>query len=199
MLYWFLSLNLLDNSCYIFVYKYRSLNQGSNYSIMVVASHSFNSTGHNWSITEWEAYAIKWAILKFDYFLCNRTFVIFTDHRLLTYMGQRESNNAKIQRWQEEISRLKFELEYVNQMFGPTCSAEVVVGKGQKHQPIPPLQAEYLRWKDLTCIYTFRHGVWMKSTALQLIPKTHAPQSTYCHKRMADAFFAHHSTSTIPT
>ena len=34
---------------------------------------------------------------------------------------------------------------------------------------------------------------------LQLIPKTHSPQGTYCHKRIADAFFAYHSTSTIPT
>ena len=34
---------------------------------------------------------------------------------------------------------------------------------------------------------------------LQLIPKTHSSQGTYCHKRIADAFFAYHSTSTIPT
>ena len=34
---------------------------------------------------------------------------------------------------------------------------------------------------------------------LQLIPKTHSSQGTYCHKRIADAFFACHSTSTIPT
>ena len=34
---------------------------------------------------------------------------------------------------------------------------------------------------------------------LQLIFKTHSSQGTYCHKRIADAFFAYHSTSTIPT
>ena len=33
----------------------------------------------------------------------------------------------------------------------------------------------------------------------QPIPKTHTPQSTYCHKRMVEVFFAYHSTSTIPT
>ena len=34
---------------------------------------------------------------------------------------------------------------------------------------------------------------------LQLIPKTQSPQGTYCHRRIADAFFAYHSTSTIRT
>ena len=34
---------------------------------------------------------------------------------------------------------------------------------------------------------------------LQLIPKTQSPQGTYSHKRIADAFFAYHSTSIIPT
>ena len=32
---------------------------------------------------------------------------------------------------------------------------------------------------------------------LLLIPKTNTPQSTYCHKRMADAFFTYHSISII--
>lgn len=81
--------------------------------IIAVASHTFNSTEQNWSTMERVAYAVKWAILKFDYFLRNRPFVIFTDHRSLTYLDQREFNNAKIQRWQEEISCYKFVLEYV--------------------------------------------------------------------------------------
>ena len=53
--------------------------------IIVVASHTFITTEQNWSTTEREASAIKWAIAKFDYFLLNRPFVIFTDHRLLTF------------------------------------------------------------------------------------------------------------------
>ena len=34
---------------------------------------------------------------------------------------------------------------------------------------------------------------------LQLILKTHSSQGIYCHKCIVDAFFAYHSTSTIPT
>ena len=70
-------------------------------NIIAVASRTFNPMEQNWSTTEREAYAIKWAILKFDYFLRNRPFVIFTDHRSLTYLDQREFNNAKMRRWQE--------------------------------------------------------------------------------------------------
>ena len=33
---------------------------------------------------------------------------------------------------------------------------------------------------------------------LQLLPKTYTPQSTYCQKRFAGAFFVYHRTSTIP-
>ena len=59
-------------------------------NIIAVASRTFNPTEQNWFTIEREAYAIKWAILKFDYFLRNRPFVIFTDYRLLTYLDQRE-------------------------------------------------------------------------------------------------------------
>ena len=66
--------------------------------IIAVASHTFNATERNWSTTEREAYAIKWAITKFDYFLRSRPFVVLTDHRSLTYLDRREFNNAKIRR-----------------------------------------------------------------------------------------------------
>ena len=33
----------------------------------------------------------------------------------------------------------------------------------------------------------------------RLIAHSQDPQSTYCHKRIVDAFFVYHSTSTIPT
>ena len=82
-------------------------------NIIAVTSRTFNPTEQNCSTTQREAYAIKWTILKFDYFLHNHSFIIFTDHRSLTYLDQREFSNAKIRRWQEEISCYKFVLEFV--------------------------------------------------------------------------------------
>ena len=81
--------------------------------IIAAASHTFNAMERNWSTTEREAFAIKWAILKYDYFLNGCTFIIFTDHKFLIYLDQRKFNYAKIRRWQEEISSHRFVLEYI--------------------------------------------------------------------------------------
>ena len=81
--------------------------------IVAVASRTFSPTEQNWSTTEREAFAIKWAILKFDYFLNSRTFVVFTDHKSLVYLDRRQFNNAKIRRWQEEMKAYKFVLQYI--------------------------------------------------------------------------------------
>ena len=169
--------------------------------IIAVASHTFNATEQNWSTTEWEAYAIKWAISKFDYFLRNRPFVIFTDHRSLTYLDQRIFNNAKIRRWQEEISCYKFILEFVE---GESNVWADMLSRSYRQQkiktpadPTPAGKVFQVEGSDLH-IYVLSWCLG-KIDSLQLIPKTHSPQGIYCHKRIADAFFAYHSTSTIPT
>ena len=162
--------------------------------ITAVASHSFNPMEQNWSTTEREAYAIKWAILKFDSFLRNHTFVVFTDHRSLTYLHQQEFNNAKIQCWQEEISCYKFMLEYV---------------EGQSNVEADMLSRSY-GWKETKTpadstlagrvfkVEGFCHGVWMKSTAYSSFPRP-TRHKVHMVTNMADAFFAYHSTSTILT
>ena len=81
--------------------------------IVAVASKTFSQTEQNWSTTEREAFAIKWAIKKFDYFLNGRTFVVFTDHKSLVYLDRRRFNNAKISRWQEDMKAYKFVLQYI--------------------------------------------------------------------------------------
>ena len=114
-------------------------------NIIAVASRTFKPTEQDWSTTEREAYAIKWAILKFDYFLRNCHF-IFTDHRSLNYLDQREFNNAKIRRWQEEISCYKFlslSSWRSNRMYGLTCSAEVADTRRRKHAATKPQQAKH--------------------------------------------------------
>ena len=81
--------------------------------IIGVASTKFSKTEQNWSATEREAYAIKWSIKKFDYFLRGRPFVLFTDHRSLVYLDQKHFNNSKISRWQDELGQYKFQVQYL--------------------------------------------------------------------------------------
>lgn len=81
--------------------------------IIATASKKFNRTERNWSATEREAFALKWAVLKFSYFLSHRPFVVFTDHRSLIYMDRREFNNSKIRRWQSELQQFNFIVQYI--------------------------------------------------------------------------------------
>ena len=127
--------------------------------------------------------------------------MIFPDHRSLTYLDQREFNNAKIRRWQEEISCYKFVLEYVEGQSNVWADM-LSRSHGQKRTKTPadstPAGRVFkMEGSDL--------HIYVPSSCLKeidgslLIPKTHTPQSTYCYKRMADAFFVYHSTSTIST
>ena len=82
-------------------------------SIVAAISRTFNPTEQNWSTTEREAFCIKWAILKFDYFLRSRSFTLFTDHRSLIYLDRKAFNNAKLRRWQDELKAYSFVLQYI--------------------------------------------------------------------------------------
>lgn len=169
-------------------------------NIVGVASHSFNTTEQNWSTTEREAYAVKWAILKFDYFLRNRPFVVFTDHKSLTYLDQREFNNAKIRRWQDEISCYKFVLEYVegeSNVWADMLSR----GCGQKKIKTPsdpnPAGRTFILDGSSLRIYV---PSWCINDidSLKLIPKMHTPRNAHTQRRISDAFFAYHTYSSIP-
>ena len=56
-------------------------------NIIAVARRTFNPTEQNWSTTEREAYAIKWAILKFDYFLRALSSSLLTTDRQLIWIN----------------------------------------------------------------------------------------------------------------
>ena len=155
----------------------------------------------NWSTTEREAYAIKWARLKFDYFLHNCSFVIFTDHRLLTYLDQHEFNNAKIRLWQEEISCYKFILEFVE---GESNVWADMLSRGCRHKKVKTCNNPALAGKTYKLegsdLYIYVPS-WCigEVDSLQLIPRTDTPQNTRYHKRITNAFFTYHSTPNIPT
>ena len=166
--------------------------EGGHKRIIAVASRTFNKTEQNWSTTEREAYAIKWGISKFDYFLRNRPFVIFTDHRSLTYLDQREFNNAKIRRWQDEISSYRFILEYVE---GETNIWADMLSRGHG-------QKKYQTQADTTPAgVTFKLNntdlrVYIPSWCIddikrpELIPIRHSALTVTHQRQVVDAFFA---------
>ena len=82
-------------------------------AIVAVASTTFNTTEQRWCATEREAYAIVWAVQKFDYFLRGRKFLVKTDHKSLIYLDRTNFNNSKIARWQDKLSEYQFCVEYI--------------------------------------------------------------------------------------
>ena len=86
---------------------------GGKLHLVASTSHLFSEVERRWSTTEREAYAILYSIQKFDYFLRGRPFVLFTDHRSLVYLDQRNFDNKKISRWQEKLTDYKFTVEYL--------------------------------------------------------------------------------------
>ena len=87
--------------------------KGDQYRVIGTCSKLFTPTERRWSTTEREAYSILHCIKKFSYFLARNHFTVFTDHKSLVYMDRRTFNNSKVSRWQEELSRYSFHVQYV--------------------------------------------------------------------------------------
>ena len=81
--------------------------------IIGTASKCFNQAERRWSTTEREAYAIVYCVKKYSYFLSRNHFTVFTDHKSLTFMDRKTFNNAKISRWQTELSQYSFHVQYL--------------------------------------------------------------------------------------
>ena len=86
---------------------------GSEYRVIAAVSKCFSETERRWSATEREAFAVLYCCKKLEYFLGGVHFTVQTDHKSLVYMDRRNFNNSKICRWQTELSRFSFVVEYI--------------------------------------------------------------------------------------
>ena len=87
--------------------------KGDQYRVIGTVSKCFTPAERRWSTTEREAYGIVYCVKKFSYFLSRNHFTVFTDHKSLTFMDRKTFNNAKISRWQEELSQYSFHVQYL--------------------------------------------------------------------------------------
>ena len=74
-------------------------------------SKAFTKEQLRWSTPEKEAYAIFYAIKKFDYILRGVHFLLRADHKNLTFINL--ENSGKVRRWKIEIQEYDFEVEHV--------------------------------------------------------------------------------------
>jgi len=74
-------------------------------------SKTFSKAQKRWGIPDKEAFAIFYALQKWDYLLRDNEFILQTDHKNLTYINY--TGSAKVQRWKTLIQEFKFNLEFI--------------------------------------------------------------------------------------
>ena len=74
-------------------------------------SKTLNSTERKWATPEKEAYAIFYALTKWEHYLRDIKFILRTDHYNLTYINNEPKQ--KVQRWKLAIQQYDFGIEYI--------------------------------------------------------------------------------------
>ena len=74
-------------------------------------SRTLSKTELRWSTTDKEAYAIVYALYKFEHLLRDVEFTIRTDHKNLTYMV--ESRSERVNRWRDYLQRFHCNVEHI--------------------------------------------------------------------------------------
>ena len=74
-------------------------------------SKTLSKVEKRWSVYEKEAFAIFYALRKWEYYLRDIKFVLFTDHKNLTYLNNDPS--PKVQRWKIAVQQYDFDIAYI--------------------------------------------------------------------------------------
>ena len=77
------------------------------------ASSKLSGAQLNWSTIEKEAYAIVYALQKFDHLVFGRKIFLFTDHNPLQYLMVAAPNSAKLTRWALALTRYDLTVSHI--------------------------------------------------------------------------------------
>jgi hypothetical protein len=91
-------------------YLCQVLEDGSEIPIEFI-SRTLTKPERRWSTYEKEAFAIFYALRKWEHHLRDAHFTLFTDHRNLTFMAK--DPNAKVTRWRLAVQDYDFDIAYL--------------------------------------------------------------------------------------
>ena len=76
------------------------------------ASSTLNKAQRNYSATDRECYAVKWAINKFRCYLYGTKFTVHTDHQALSYLRSLKEPRGMLACWQADLQAFDFSIAY---------------------------------------------------------------------------------------
>jgi hypothetical protein len=75
-------------------------------------SRTLTPAEKNYSVSELECLAIIWAINQFNIYLSHGQFILYTDHKALSWLQQKKSTNRKLTRWALLLSEYNFIIKH---------------------------------------------------------------------------------------
>ena len=85
--------------------------QENEIAILEFASRSLSDTQRRWPTYEREAYAIRWAVEKFEDYIRTGPVIVLTDHQALKWMGQ--ATSGKVQRWSLYLQQFDITVHHI--------------------------------------------------------------------------------------
>lgn len=113
-------------------------NEEGTECVVAFISHAFNNTERRWATIEMEAYAVFFALKKWESFLLGHPFYIETDHRNLVFLYR--SINAKVRRWREYINLFDVTIQHIPGITNVVADAISRVCVLIHSDPVDPMQ-----------------------------------------------------------
>ena len=97
-------------------------NEGEEHPIEF-ASSKLSATQQRWSTIEKEAYAIIFALRKFDHFVYGQPITIYTDHNPLHFLVNSLPKSSKLTRWSLALQRYEITIKHRAGKMNSNCDA----------------------------------------------------------------------------
>ena len=87
--------------------------QSGIHRVIAYISTTFNVHELKYSVLDKELAAIRWAVKRLKPFLLGHRFIIYSDHKPLSYLQSRRHLDSRLARMLEELGEYDFEIRYV--------------------------------------------------------------------------------------
>lgn len=86
--------------------------QGTSKVVLEFASRILNKTEQNWSTYEKEAFAIRWAVERFEDYIRTGGATILTDHKSLEWIAS--ATSGKVRRWALYLQQFDLQIQHIS-------------------------------------------------------------------------------------